>query len=337
MMKKILINNKDITVVLQGSTLGEFNGKRCIEYSIASIKKMLPDCKIILSTWENETIPDKLLKLVDIAIFNKDPGFKTRNGKSDGKPNNVNRQIVSTINGLREVKTKYALKMRTDFVIENLGFIKNFDKYQKFDKNFQIFEKRVMCVMPGTRKPKAIRFNLPFHIADHTTFGLTSDLIKLYDIDLVTDDEFEWFLNHTEFMPDTFARNKYNAEQSIWINCLKRNGIDVKCEYSTHVNDEIIEQSEKYMVNNFYPLPFKKYGLKALKKQFWSKNAILGYCDFYTNYEWKKLYKKYCDKNFKLEDFDFERYLINISIKIQSGSYLKIIKKINRFVIGKFF
>ena len=161
------INKKDITIVLQGSCLDEYSGRLCVELAVESIRKKLPECKIILSTWESEKeyIPNNIQ--VDKIIYNSDPGFKTRNCKPDGKPNNVNRQIVSSINGLKEAETTYAMKMRTDYVMKNTGFLQHFDIYKDFDKKYQIFDKRIICVTPGTRKPKAKNYNLPFHIADH--------------------------------------------------------------------------------------------------------------------------------------------------------------------------
>lgn len=337
------INKKDITIVLQGSCLDEYSGRLCVELAVESIRKKLPECKIILSTWESEKeyIPNNIQ--VDKIIYNSDPGFKTRNCKPDGKPNNVNRQIVSSINGLKEAETTYAMKMRTDYVMKNTGFLQHFDIYKDFDKKYQIFDKRIICVTPGTRKPKAKNYNLPFHIADHTTFGLTKDLIKLYDIPLVTDEEFEWFITHTDFMPETEAKNRYNAEQSIWINCLRKNGVDVKCQYSTHVNNEIIEQSEKYLVNNFYPISFKKYGIYPLKKYLQPKNNFRNYNDFYTNNEWLHLYKKYCNKSINVSFFDFEKIITKICIHIEEEGeerkkerkkYPKLIKSLFKMIRG---
>lgn len=336
-MKNHRIKAEEITVVLQGSTLGEYKYNKSAELAICSIRKVMPKCKIILSTWESEkeNIPKNLK--VDKIILNKDPGYQTRDCTPDGKPNNVNRQIVSTINGLKKVETKYALKMRTDFMMKNCNFLKYFDKYQKFDKKYQIFEKKILCIMPGTRKPKAKHFNLPFHISDQVTFGQTKDMIKLFDIPLVTDEEFKWFIIHSEFMPDTFARNRYNAEQSIWINCLRKNNVDVKCKYSTHVNDEIVEQSDRYFVNNFYPITFKKYGVYPLKKYLQPKNNFKGHSDFYTNNEWLHLYQKYCDPTLKIPSFDYERKLIALCLNVEEKKFPKIIKSLFKRIRGAVF
>lgn len=327
------INNKDITIIIQGSTLVEYHGKRCIYYSVESVKRTLPGAKIIISTWEGENIPDDIV--VDKIIYNNDPGFKTRNGKPNGKPNNVNRQIVSTLNGLKQTSTKYAMKLRSDFILTSKNFIKYFDIFQEFNKEYQIFEKRIICPMTGTRKPRAKNYNLPFHIADFATFGLTKDLVRLYDIPLVTDEEFDWFLIHNEFKPDCYAVNKYNAEQSIWINCLRKVGKDIKCQYSTHVNDEIAEQSDKFLVNNFYPVTYKKYGIKPLKKNLLPKNNIVMYTDYYTQTEWKKLYSKYLSK-IKM-GFDIERFVVIKALAEGQSLNTMVLRNFAKFIFSKIF
>lgn len=330
----LFMENKDITVVLQGSTLSSYFGERCIELSVASVLKVLPGAKIILSTWENEDIPCNISNLVEKILYNKDPGAVTRDCTPAGKPNNINRQIVSTINGLKEVKTKYAIKMRTDFILKSDDFKKYFDKFCVSNNNFKIFEKRIICSMFGTRKPYAKNFNLPFHISDFFFFGLTTDLINLFDIPLVTQEEFYYFTIHTEFMPDTYARNKYNAEQSLWVNCLTKNGVDVKCKYSTHVDDDIAIQSDKYLVNNFYPISFNKLGIKPLKKDLLPQKHISVYSDYYTQDEWKTLYRQYCDNTYKCPVFDTERFFSNFCILLLEKLKLKCIA---RWLMSLFF
>ena len=139
-MKNIFIENKDITFVVQGAI-----DEKYITKCINSIIKYFKNSSIIISTWENEFVPDDVLAKVNKIIYNTDPGFCTRNCKPDGKPNNVNRQIVSTINGMKEVKTKYAVKIRSDFIIKNNNFLKYFDNYNKFDNDYRIFEKRIVA------------------------------------------------------------------------------------------------------------------------------------------------------------------------------------------------
>jgi hypothetical protein len=162
---------------------------------------------------------------------------------------------------------------------------------------------------------------------------LTNDLVNLYDIELVTEEEFNWFLLHSKFKPDTYAVNKYNAEQSIVINYLRKNGAMVPCEYSTHVNDYIEEQSNRYLVNNFYPVPFGEYGIQPQKSDLLAINCVNKYTDYYTQYEWQCLYQRYCAPEYKLADNDKERLLINRHIKIYVVS--KIIERFEKIIFGR--
>lgn len=311
-----MIKSEEITVVLQGSTLPVCNDKMCVELAVKSIRKYLPGCKIIVSTWEGEVLPENLQ--ADRVIYSKDPGFQTHDGHPEGKPNNANRQIVSTRNGLRCVETKYALKMRTDFVMTGSGFLKYFDKYNEFEPEYKIFKKRVLSfIIRNQVTMHSKNYKLPFHIADFSFFGLTEDLIKLYDIPLVTEEEFLWFATHTEFASGFYAKNRYTAEQHIWINCLRKDGVDVKCQHAANVNDEIEEQAERFLINNFYPIPAPRYGMDSSKEYLKSKNRfnINNFTDFYTKYEWLVLYKKYCDSSLKLPVIGFEKKLINWSIR----------------------
>lgn len=310
------INFEDITVVVQGTTLEnkDINPSRDFIYKcISSIKKYIPKSKIILSTWENEKIKSNLE--VDEIIFNKDPGFKPRGEDINSKQNNINRQLVSTLSGLKKVKTKYALKFRTDFIFINNSFLNYFDLLKKYNSDYKILNKRILVCMFGTRHPIAKHFNLPFHVADFVTFGLTEDLTNLYDIPLVTNEEFDYFLINPEIERGIYAVNRYGAEQSIIVNFLRKNNKTIDIEFSTHVNETIINQSNNYLINNFYPICFSKYGIKPMKNYLMPSSRIECYTDYYTEYEWQKMYKELVDDSFILPKKDYERIFINKVIK----------------------
>ena len=328
------INFEDITVVVQGTTLEnkDINPSKDFIYKcILSIKKWLPKAKIILSTWENEKTNLDLDKLdAQEIIFNKDPGFKPRGEDINGKQNNINRQIVSTLSGLKKIKTKYALKFRTDFIFINNSFLNYFDLLKKYNSDYKVVNKRILVCMFGSRKPIAKHFNLPFHIADFTTFGLTEDLINLYDIPLVTNEEFDYFLINREIERGTHAVNRYNAEQSIIVNFLRKNNKTIDIEYCTQVNDNIINQSNNYLINNFYPICFSKYGIMPMKNYLMPSFKIDFYTDYYTEYEWQKMYKELVDDSLVLPKKDYERIFINKVIK--KLEFLNKLKNYNKFL-----
>lgn len=81
--------------------------------AIANIRQHFPGSSIIISTWEGQPAEDLDSEL---TIYSKDPGpnivHYTR--KDEAVFENMNRQIVSTSNGLKKVNTKYAVKFRSD-------------------------------------------------------------------------------------------------------------------------------------------------------------------------------------------------------------------------------
>ena len=92
---------------------------------VDSIRFFYPSAEIILSTWENENTTgigyDKI-------VINKDPGCFQRN---DGLLINVNRQIVSTYEGLKVAENNFVVKLRTDTKIISNGIFEVLSKLKE--------------------------------------------------------------------------------------------------------------------------------------------------------------------------------------------------------------
>ena len=123
------IKSKDISVVVQGAV--DKSTKKCLN----SIRKYLPQAEIILSTWEGSNL--KGLKY-DILVPNKDPGGVLICPKTK-LYNNLNRQLLSTQNGLKKANRKYTIKFRTDFYLRGKEFLKYFDKFPIRNKQYSIY------------------------------------------------------------------------------------------------------------------------------------------------------------------------------------------------------
>ena len=81
-----MIESKNITVIFQGAV-----DKKTTPLCIDSIKKILPEAYVVLSTWEGSDITGCNC---DEILFSKDPGgFKD---KVVNFTNNLLRQLVST-------------------------------------------------------------------------------------------------------------------------------------------------------------------------------------------------------------------------------------------------
>ena len=128
-----MINLSDITILVNGKVEEE------TKFVLNNIRQLLPDSKIILSTWKNSDITgldfDILVEseLVEAKIFNAPEnatidaeGFAIfningREFRNQPKPNNVNRIIQTIQAGIKKVETKYLLRIRTDLMLKNLS------------------------------------------------------------------------------------------------------------------------------------------------------------------------------------------------------------------------
>ncbi len=287
-----MIESKDISVVVQGAIDIELT-TLCLK----SIRKILPNSQIILSTWQGSNINDLDY---DVLIENKDPGC-TVCSKQNGK-NNINRQIVSTISALKAVKTKYVLKLRSDMILTNLNFIKAFIKFNRLnkfrDKEFKIFKSRVVINNLFCPDPKLTHY--PYHISDWVQFGYIEDIIDLWDIPLQKEPESsQYFLLHPK--PDNkYIRDdlylQYFMEQWITISLLKKHKIDPKMEYYCDCKDENIKNTYIFLGNNFVILDYENFGIKFLK---YNPSVLYGeYIKLQIKHrKWLKIYRKIILKN----------------------------------------
>lgn len=130
--------------------------------------------KVIISCWEQDNIPNWYSKDIKI-VKNKLP-------KTNGTGNR-NYQIVSSLNGLQHVQTKYAVKMRNDQRYD-LDSMKNMFDF------FHANKERLITFEGDETKPKnrilvsGMFEGFPFHPRDHVFWGNVEDLIDIFDIPL---------------------------------------------------------------------------------------------------------------------------------------------------------
>jgi hypothetical protein len=213
-----MISDKDISVVVQGPIHKQDNlTKRVLE----SVRTHLPNAELILSTWKGSDV-DGLD--CDVLLLNDDPG--AINGY------NVNRQIVSTRNGLQKATRTYAVKLRTDTQLTGTGFIDAFDKYPERREDFKVFERKIVIPTIYTRNPFHLNPYL-FHPSDIFHFGLKSDMLLLWNIPMATESDVK------NLVP----------EQYIWLNALKSMSWNINLS-ELHLKEKF-RLNEISLVNNF--------------------------------------------------------------------------------------
>jgi len=317
------IDTNDISVIVQGA-VHSVNTKLCLN----SIRKYLPGAEIILSTWKDTDVSG--LKY-DTVLFNDDPGAVM--DRKAGWHNNMNRQIVSTIGGLKASRRKYCLKLRSDLVIKSRSFLRYFCKFPKRNEKYTFFKERVVFLSSYFKKHLGeVSYGItpsPYHISDWLMFGLREDIAMLFNIDIAKEPQNTHYLvdkGIQTIKPIIFGSSEqYAAEQYIFFNSLKKHykkGIIRNFKDVTNYCGDDMECYEKLVANNCIILEPYQFSIYCAKK-----DGVEPYYSWTTNYLsvpyglfeglyrhdiFLADYKKYCDNSYRIPksvDFRVKAYL----------------------------
>ena len=215
---------EQLTIVFQGKLHNK--GAKSTEELIKSYIQYYPKVNIVISTWKGEVISSYLKENCKV-VFSEDPG-RVVDWQSN-KPNNVNRQIVSSLNGIKIVESKYVLKLRTDCSV-NLDLIsKIFIKYCNNDK-------KVIISNLTSKNPRYVN-KLYYHFCDWIYFGKTDEVIKFFDIPLFSSKlypnskidvapeqhiSFSWLINknYIKVLSDIYSLFTIRTQEKIISECL---------------------------------------------------------------------------------------------------------------------
>ena len=252
-----LIDPKDISVVVQGAVDVVLTPK-CLK----SIRKFLPGAEIILSTWEGSNTEgldyDKL-------VLNKDPGYYICDEDFNIK-NNVNRQIVSTKNGLKTASRKYAFKTRTDIAITSTNFLTYWNKFTKRSSECKVLNERVLINNLYCANP--VKTKLLFHISDWVFFGLKEDVLRIWDIPEMSLADATYFKNHARYMREDPLPNcifRWIPEQYIWSKFLCKSGRQFVFNHFADFNKSNLKETELSFANNVVIIDYESFGISFIK------------------------------------------------------------------------
>ncbi len=290
-----MINHKDISVVIQGELT-----PLAYEQTSRNIRKLLPSAEIVLATYRGSNTNG--LDYDKLAMVNDVGGFPSSD-KPNAKTNNINRQIQTTLAGLKLATRKYAFKIRSDFVIDGTNFLYYFDEFSKSEKNFKIFENKILACVFFSRNPRSIKYSMPFHPSDIAFFGLRSDLLNLFDIPFMPKEEILYY----QFKKTTYCR--YVPEQHLWISCLRKNGKHIQCDHAWHCNAQLADETERFAASNFIYLDYNQFSLVPPDKlRMFSENDFES---IVTHVEWQQLYKNHVDNSHLVPVYDPMRFKIH--------------------------
>lgn len=300
-----MIDFKDITVVVQGP-VQTFNDRpqepnittKCLN----SIREHLPGATIILSTWPGQDLSGLDY---DELVISPDPGANCRNLKLDGTQQwyNNNRQIVSSLAGLKSVTTKYAVKLRSDNFLTSSDFVTLQQRYSKRCEQDCFLAERVVVSDVFTRK-YAKGFPVAYHVSDFFYFGLTEDVLALWDFPLFKD-----FVSSPEELISTgFPNFIIDCTQALFIAALQKYDPTISLDHLLDNKPETILRSERIIANNLIVAPTDKLGLGLCQKFLGTARVsrASGRVAHLQFFEWQQLYKKSCDPSFNSEISMFE-------------------------------
>lgn len=259
-----MITPATVTFVVQGQI--KHSGPHTTAACLKSIRTHFPGAAIVLSTWRGE---DTTRCDADLTILNEDPGAPCSTSTPrdpGGRPNSVNRMIVSTAAGLRAVRTPFAVRMRSDFMITAPRLL---DLYAQTEAAFarrqprwSLFTRRILCshlYCVDTAKQ-----GLAYHISDILHVGTTADLRRLWDVSLMPPAEMTYCLDNGLLDHPLRLSARFTPEQWVWIQCLLR--ADMPCRTPTIYYDcpaAVARDSTRLLVNNFAVVASRECGVSS--------------------------------------------------------------------------
>jgi hypothetical protein len=290
-----MIDFKDISVVVQGAV--DFS---IIDQVLLSVRTVLPEAEIILSTWEGVDYSPINSELYDKLVLSVDPGgfIAFQNTKVF---NNVDRQVVSSFAGLNQSKRLYALKMRTDMVLTHANFLAYFDKYTVYQEEYKVVKSRMLNNASGAVDPF---WHHPLHSADFLLFGYTEDVKAFFSASPFPEADKQHQHNTQDFLASVLLErdgrlllNKLPPEMYLFRHFLLHHKVVLPEFGAYEISANSVATSYAYLVNNFVMLSDKQLGYRHLKyPEFEASNYTRGF----TNLKWQKLYKLLCNPTYTL-------------------------------------
>ena len=221
--------SENISVVIQGPVVGTPEVKyrrRLTQRCLDSVRRILPHASVVLSTWDGSDIaglePDQV-------VFSSDPGG-TLCDDYHQVGNNVNRQIVSSLAGIRRAGRPYCLRVRSDLILGSDQFLQFWKKFPVRQSEYRFAAERILSCSIYSRLFAGVgdlRTRIVFHPSDFVFFGFRQDLENLFDVPLAEQPiSSRWFDQYPRpaGVTDCYQTNhcRFFPEQHLWMNFVRK-------------------------------------------------------------------------------------------------------------------
>ena len=291
------INDTDITFVVSGllKMAEPFTALR----SLSSVRRYFPRSRIILTVWDNEemTLPAELYDELVVCDAARAGTADIRCSLQPGnlKIQNINRQIYSVNQGLKRVKTAYAVRMRTDFCLTGRNFLTAYEylsaTFPQSDPRYTLFASKILIPKMYTRDPAQTKGYYAFESSDFFSFGRTSDMLLRWNGVLESEADLTYFGRQHLSTPLNNPHDnngRYGTEQYALIRLLrdKKPEVALPQTYCDVSGAGFITDTHRVLVSNFLITSFKDLGLQnrflskeqKSKKWFEPHRYIKAYC-----------------------------------------------------------
>jgi hypothetical protein len=282
---KILDLEPAISFVVQGGIKTELDIKsvaKCTE----SIRKFFPRSQIIISTWLENDVSGLDF---DKCVISEDPGATIFDDKNQTFQN-VNRQIVSSRNGIMQCETKYTIKIRNDLYFTNSNILKWMERIEYINniEKYPIIGEQPIIVTNVTSVNPRKKIKLPFHPCDWIYAGNTKDLIQIFEIPQMPQSWIRYFQDrpHPENWPEKTYLSRFPAESYIWSSYLKKK-VELDFKHGSDMFGANTTISEQIFGSELIVVPLRLLGLKSSKHQIYEHKLR----DMYSYSEYRSISK----------------------------------------------
>ncbi|YCO05588.1 WavE lipopolysaccharide synthesis family protein [Vibrio sp. VNB-15] len=260
------LNDKDLSIIIQGKL---YNGKTYSSLDVLnSVRTYFPHAEVILSTWIGDAIPKEIEALVDQVVLSEDPGDTT----PSQKPLNINRQLVSSLAGLRAATRRFAIKTRTDILFTSDNILSMMTTPTPKERVYKVSKDMVLVSDITTRthlRPNILQRKshksltyMPFWVCDFLYAGLKEDLINIFDIPLYPD---SYMIEYKGSRPSGHQHDfKYTPETYLTFTFLAKKN-SVPFQYSFDNNPKATKFYEQSLVDNFLICSLQELGIDSAK------------------------------------------------------------------------
>jgi hypothetical protein len=277
---------QDVSFVLQGPV--DRTGRGSTARACAAIRAHFPGAEIVISTWAGT---DASGLDCDLVVESADPGAV---GPNTYNPN-TNRQIVSSLAGVRAATRPLVAKVRSDMLFTSDSLLSHWRRWEERSDELRLFEHRVLIPNTFTRRPSYLS-PYPLHPSDWSYFGTRADLELLLDVPHMRLKE-----SQKDRTPEGLlnlwhpGRNlpTYTPEQWIWAHALRKADPSVRLRHVFDLTPETLRMTELSFANNFAVLDtYTQYGIWC-PKYAWP-NRLFDDVSLIQHRDWLELYDRYC-------------------------------------------